>query len=102
MSAKKSGDEDLKRREKALQQKQKELAQKERDLFEFQCSLKDLHQELCPSCGHRLQLVAAENLEVHACEDCRGAWIGRASMEILIKYTIDRRKNFFTKVFGLS
>ncbi len=102
MTAKKTAEEDLKRKEKNLQVKHKELAQRERDLVEFQNSLKDLHRNLCPVCGHGLQLIAAENLEVLACEDCRGAWVDRASMEILIKYTIDRRKNFFTKVFGLS
>ena len=100
--AKKVQEEELKRREKNLQVKQREIAQRERELQDFRVSLGNLHNNLCPVCGHELQLIAAENLEVNACEECRGAWIDRSSIEILIKYTIDRRKNFFTKVFGLS
>jgi len=102
MTSKKLVKEKSKRRDKGLVQREKELIQREKDLNDFQASLRNLHAELCPVCGHKLQLVAAENLEVDACEECRGAWLDRASMEILIKYTIDRRKNFFTKVFGLS
>lgn len=102
MASKKIAEDELRRREKTLLQKEKELKVKEKELAEFHETLTRLQAKLCPECGHELQLVAAENLEVHACEECRGAWIDRSSMEILIKYTIDRRKNFFTKVFGLT
>jgi hypothetical protein len=102
MCAKKIVEEDLRRKEKTLSLREKEIQQREKELTEFQASLQNIHELQCPACGHKLQLIAAENLEVHACEECRGAWIDRASMEVLIKYTIDRRKNFFTKVFGLT
>ena len=95
-------DEEVAKKLKSLRQREEDVNQREKAVAAFERRLKELHAFHCPRCGHELQTVLAEALEVETCESCRALWIGRVEMEALIKYTVDRRKSFLQQVFGPS
>ena len=88
------------RRIEAVRIKEEEITRRERLFVEIDRKVKDLHYLHCPKCGHELQTVLAESLEVETCEPCKGVWLGKNELEVLMKYTIDRRKSFMTQIFG--
>jgi len=83
-----------------LKKREDALAVREKLFDNLERKIKDLHALHCPLCGHELQTVLAQSLEVETCETCKGVWMGQAELEVLIKYTVDRRKNFLIQVFG--
>ncbi|MHC4778700.1 MAG: TFIIB-type zinc ribbon-containing protein [Planctomycetota bacterium] len=86
----------------SLKRREENLSLRERSFTKMEKALKNLHTTHCPQCSHELQTVLSEALEVETCEACKGLWIGKAEMEVLVKYTVDRRKNFLRTVFGPS
>ena len=84
----------------SLKRREENLSLRERSFTKMEKSLKDIHSLHCPQCSHELQTVLTEALEVETCEACKGVWLGRAELEALIKYTLDRRKSFLNTVFG--
>ncbi|GEM_PF-3113443 len=93
-------EDEYRKKLEALKSRESELNEREKGLAALEKKMKDIHALHCPRCGHELQTVLAETLEVETCEACKSLWIGRAEMEVLIKYTVDRRKSFLAQVFG--
>ncbi|MHC5037714.1 MAG: TFIIB-type zinc ribbon-containing protein [Planctomycetota bacterium] len=100
MAKGRKSEDEIARKLEGLKRREESLSQREKLFNKLERKLKDLHVSHCPRCGYELQTVLAESLEVETCEACKGFWIGRSELEVLIKYTVDRRKNFLTQVFG--
>lgn len=100
MSKGRKAEEEVTRKLEALKAREEALALKERHITNLERKIRDLHALHCPRCGYELQTVLAEGLEVETCETCKGVWISRAELEVMVKFTVDRRKNFLTQVFG--
>jgi hypothetical protein len=100
MSKGRKAEQELAKKREMLEKREAALALREKHFSDLERKIKDIHTLHCPRCGYELQTVLAESLEVETCEACKGVWIGRAELEVLIKYTVDRRKNFLVQVFG--
>ena len=92
--------EEMARKLESLRRREEALSLRERSFTKMEKSMKDIHALHCPECSHELQTVLSEALEVETCEACKGVWMGRAEVEVLIRYTVDRRKSFHLTVFG--
>ncbi|MHC4599156.1 MAG: TFIIB-type zinc ribbon-containing protein [Planctomycetota bacterium] len=102
MAKGRKAEEEVTRKLESLRRREEALSVRERSFTKLEKSMKDLHALHCPECSHELQTVLAEALEVETCEACKGVWMGRAELEVLVKYTVDRRKTFLRTVFGPS
>jgi uncharacterized protein len=95
-------DDEALRKLDSIKRKEEDLLRREKALAEMDRRGKDLHYLHCPRCGHALTTVLAENLEVEACEPCKGVWLGKTELEVLVKLPVEKRKGFLNHLFGIA
>jgi hypothetical protein len=100
MTKGRKADDEAFRKLDSLKRKEEDLLRRERALAEIDRKVKDLHLLHCPRCGHELTTVIAETLEVEACEPCKGVWMGKTELEVLVKLPVEKRKSILNHLFG--
>lgn len=62
--------------------------------------LKKLHYMHCPKCGHQMQEVPLEGINIDKCTHCEGIFFDRGELEMLFLKKIQESRNFFRKLLG--
>jgi hypothetical protein len=82
---------DKKRQEAAAKQGQKALDE-----------LRAAHWLKCPKCGHDMEVMSLEGIEVENCTFCKGIYFDRDELESLLLRKTPQRFKFYRKFFGLD
>ncbi len=89
-----------------------ERAAEERERRIQQALAKQKHEELdklraahwlkCPKCGHDMEVVSMEGIELDTCKFCAGIYFDRGELESLLLRKIPQRFKFYRRLFGLD
>ena len=60
------------------------------------------HWLKCPKCGHDMQAMTLEGIEVENCTFCKGVYFDREEIESLLLRKTPQRFQFYRKFFGLD
>ncbi len=64
--------------------------------------LRTAHWMKCPKCGHDMEAVTFEGIEVESCTYCMGVFFERGEIESLLFRRTPQRFTFYRKFFGLD
>jgi len=56
----------------------------------------------CPKCGHDMETVILEDIEVENCTFCKGVYFDRSEIELLLLRRTSQRFSFYRSFFGLD
>jgi len=84
------------RRDKRLQA---EAAKRDQAVLD---QLREAHWLKCPKCGHDMQVLTLEGIEVDSCTRCQGVFFDRGEIEALLLRKTPQRFRFYRKFFGLD
>ncbi len=88
--------------EKIRQERQKRLQEQlQRETQEELERLRQLHWMKCPKCGHDMEAVTLEGIEVDRCTSCEGVYFDRGELETLLLQK-QKRRGFFRRLMGLE
>jgi len=65
-------------------------------------NLRAVHWMKCPKCGHDMETVKLEGIEVENCTFCMGVYFDRTEIESLLLRRTPQRFSFYRKFFGLD
>ncbi len=51
----------------------------------------------CPMCGVQMKLAEREGVEIDFCSQCRGVWLDKGELEIIIAAALVRQGNSLKK-----
>ena len=60
------------------------------------------HWMKCPKCGHDMETVILEGIDVENCTFCKGVYFDRTEIETLLLRRTSQRFSFYRKFFGLD
>ena len=83
-------------RERRIQEEAAKHEQEELD------RLRTAHWMKCPKCGHDMETVILEGIDVENCTFCKGVYFDRSEIESLLFRRTPQRFNFYRKFFGLD
>ena len=63
--------------------------------------LKEAHWLKCCKCGHDMETIAMQKLQVDRCTSCGGLYFDAGELEMLLDSPGDLRKGFFKRMLGL-
>lgn len=64
--------------------------------------LREAHWLKCPKCGHDMEALILEGIEVESCTFCKGVYFDRGEIETLLLRMTPQRFRFYRKFFGLD
>jgi len=64
--------------------------------------LRVAHWMKCPKCGHDMETVILEGIDVENCTFCQGVYFERTEIESLLLRRTPQRFSFYRKFFGLD
>lgn len=82
-------------REKSLREKEEREKQEKAEEIK---KLQDLHWMKCPKCGHDMDVMKIENIEVDQCKNCQGIYFDAGELDELLMIEGEKRKSFFRKL----
>ncbi len=89
--------------QQAARQRDKQLkeATERRGREEFD-KLRTAHWMKCPKCGHDMETIHLEDIEVENCTFCEGVYFDRVEIESLLLRKTTQRFSLYRKFFGLD
>lgn len=64
--------------------------------------LRDAHWQKCPKCGHDMESLTMEGVELESCGFCAGIYFDRGELESLLLRKMPKRFEFYRRFFGLD
>ena len=64
--------------------------------------LRDAHWMKCPKCGHDLQTIQLEGIDIDQCSFCEGVYFDRGELDTLLMRKTSLRFKFYRRLFGLD
>ena len=64
--------------------------------------LRTAHWMKCPKCGHEMETINLEGIDVENCTFCKGVYFDRTEIESLLLRRTPQRFSFYRKFFGLD
>ena len=64
--------------------------------------LRDAHWMKCPKCGHDLQTIQLDGIDIDQCSYCEGIYFDRGELDTLLMRKTSHRFKFYRRLFGLD
>lgn len=62
--------------------------------------LRELHWLRCPKCGHEMQALHFDRVEVDQCGTCKGLFFDKGELDAVLLERDSERRGFFRKLVG--